>query len=199
MAALDLSKAYNRGDSMVIEDLHAMHTPNWLLAILCSYLSSRSLTLRYQNATSSPPSDLPGGYSAGTWLGGFLFIIKFNGICLRPAIPRPNGNLAIQLKFVDDSNKAASINLKNSLIPDPRTRQFPLTFNERTGMILNPSENVLQFELNRFQQETQQQNLVANRQKTFIMLFNPSKKYTFLPRVSNGTNIRPTLGCQRCP
>ena len=82
MAALNLSKAYNRGDSMVIEDLHAMHTPNWLLAILCSYLSLRSLTLRYQNATSSPPHDLPGGYSAGTWLGGFLFIIKFNGIFL---------------------------------------------------------------------------------------------------------------------
>ena len=45
LAALDLSKAYNRGDSMVIEDLHAMHTPGWLLALLCSYLSSRSLIL----------------------------------------------------------------------------------------------------------------------------------------------------------
>ena len=72
------------------------------------------------------------------------------------------------------------------MIPDPRTRQFPLTFNERTGMILNPNANVLQFELNRFQQETQQQKLVAIRQKTFIMMFDPSKKYSFPPEFYMG-------------
>ena len=94
LAAMDLSKAYNRGDSMVVEDLHAMHTPGWLLALICSYLSSRTMALTYQGATSST-RDMPGGYGAGTWLGGFLFIIKFNGFCLRPAIPRPNGNQAI--------------------------------------------------------------------------------------------------------
>ena len=186
LAALDLSKAYNRWDSMVIEDLHAMHTPNWLLAIICTYLSSRSLILRYQRAQSSPPRHLPGGYSAGTWLGGFLSVIKFNGICLRPAIPRPNGNRAIQLKNIDDSSKAASINLKRSLIPDPQTRQFPLNYNERTRMILNPSENVLQQELVRFQEETQQHNLVTNSKKTFIVLFNPSRKYAFPPEFQIG-------------
>ena len=96
LAALDLSKAYNRGDSLVIEDLHSMNTPGWMLAILCSYLSSRSLVLTYQKTCSSVRS-LPGGYSAGTLMGGLLFIIKFNGICLRQAKPRPNGNRAIQL------------------------------------------------------------------------------------------------------
>ena len=166
---------------MVIEDLHAMHTPGWLLALLCSYLSSRSLTLQYQKEKSFPPRDLPGGYSAGTQLGGFLFIIKFNGICLRPAIPRPNGNRAIQYKFVDDASKAASINLKCSLIPDPKSRQFPLAFSERTQMVLDQRENVLQQELTRFHDETQQSNLLANKSKTFIMLFNFSKKYAFPP------------------
>ena len=191
MAALDLSKAYNRGDSMVIEDLHAMHTPGWLLALLCSYLSSRTLILQYQKVTSSPPRDLPGGYSAGTQLGGFLFIIKLHGICLRPAIPRPNGNRAIQYKFVDDASKAASINLKCSLIPDSKSRQFPLAYYERTQMILNPSENLLQQELSRFHEETQQNNLVANKNKTFIMLFNFSKKYAFPPEFLLGQNESP--------
>ena len=185
LAALDLSKAYNRGDSLVIEDLHAMHTPGWLLAILCSYLSSRSLVLSYQQACSSP-RPLPGGYSAGTLMGGFLFIIKFNGICLRPAIPRPNGNRAIQLKFVDDSSKAASVDLRNSLIPDPKTRQFPLRYTERTQMVLHPDENVLQHELTRFQRETQTQNFVTNKNKTFIMLFNSSRKYAFPPEFTLG-------------
>ena len=188
LAALDLSKAYNRGDSMVIEDLHAMHTPGWLLALLCSYLSSRTLYLRYQNETSSPARNLPGGYSAGTQLGGFLFVIKFNGICMRPPIPRPNGNLAIQLKFVDDASKAASINLKKSLIPDPKSRQFPLSYCQRTRMILDPKENVLQHELTRFNFETQQSNLVANRKKTFVMLVNFSRKYAFPPEFQLGLN-----------
>ena len=172
---------------MVIEDLHAMHTPGWLLAILCSYLSSRTLILQYQKENSAL-RDLPGGYSAGTQLGGFLFIIKFNGICLRPAIPRPNGNRAIQYKFVDDASKAASINLKFSLIPDPKSRQFPLAFNERTQMVLDPRENILQQELTRFHWETQLSNLVANKNKTFIMLFNFSKKYAFPPEFTLGLN-----------
>ena len=69
----DLSKAYNRGSHMlVIEDLHAMHTPKWLLAVLCSYLQSRSMLLKYQNSISSP-RDLPGGFGQGVWLGGILF------------------------------------------------------------------------------------------------------------------------------
>ena len=113
MAALDLSKAYNRGDhTKVLEDLFDMHTPGWLLALLFSYLSDRKLVLKYQKTEASPRA-LPGGFGAGTWMGGFLFIVKFNGICLRPPVPRPiSGNAAIQLKFIDDSTKAATINLK---------------------------------------------------------------------------------------
>jgi hypothetical protein len=185
LATLDLSKAYNRGDSMVIQDLHDMHTPGWLLALLCSYLSSRAMVLRYQGATSSR-RELPGGYGAGTWLGGFLFLIKFNGICLRPTIPRPSGNRAIQLKYVDDATKAASINLKKSLIPDPKTRPFPLNYHERTQMVIDPNENPLQHELDRFQAETTQHNFVTNKKKTFAMLFNNSRKLAFPPEFTMG-------------
>ena len=88
LAALDLSKAYNRGDSLVIEDLHAMHAPGFVVAILCSYLNQRSLSLKYQGSYYKS-KDLPGGFGAGTWMGGILFIVKFNGACMRPPIPRP--------------------------------------------------------------------------------------------------------------
>ena len=95
----DLSKAYNRGShQLVVEDLHAMHQPSWTLALLCSYLGLRSLVLSYGTAKSSSRS-LPGGYGAGTLLGGLLFIVKFNGDCLRPPVPRPiSGNRTMQLK-----------------------------------------------------------------------------------------------------
>ena len=188
MAGLDLSKAYNRGDSLVIEDLHAMHCPGWLLAILCSYLSRRSMVLRYQGASSSP-RDLPGGYGAGTWMGGFLFIIKFNGICLRPPIPRPlSGNKAVQFKFIDDSSKAASINLKVSLIPDSKIRPFPLKYQERTQMMINPEENLLQQELDRFHAECQKNKFVTNEKKSCVMTFNSSRKYAFPSEFTLGSS-----------
>ena len=189
MAALDLSKAYNRGDhTKVIEDLFDMHTPGWLLALLFSYLSNRKLVLKYQKTEASPRA-LPGGFGAGTWMGGFLFIVKFNGICLRPPIPRPiSGNSSIQLKFIDDSSKAATVNLQKSLIPDPETRPLPLQYHERTKMILKPEENILQQELDRFASEVTASNLVINDKKSFVMVCNPSKKYDFPPEFKVGNS-----------
>ena len=173
---------------MVIQDLYDMHVPGWLLAILCSYLSSRTMVLKYQQAISTE-RQLPGGYGAGTWLGGFLFIIKFNGICLRPAIPRPvTGNTVIQLKYIDDASQAASINLKTSLMEDPLTRTFPLNFNERTKMVIKPEENLLQHELSRFVEETSKNKLVVNQKKSLLMNFNFSKKYAFPPEFKLGNS-----------
>ena len=59
-ALVDLSKAFNRVSHMhVIQDLHDMHAPGWILAILFSYLSGRSMTMTFGKATSSPKL-LPG-------------------------------------------------------------------------------------------------------------------------------------------
>jgi hypothetical protein len=53
----DLSKAFNRGShNLVIEDLHAMGVPGWLLALICSYLAGRTLVLNYQGAAAEPRS-----------------------------------------------------------------------------------------------------------------------------------------------
>ena len=47
MAMIDLSKAFNRVDhTLVIEDLHDMHVPGWLLKILISYLTNGSMVLK---------------------------------------------------------------------------------------------------------------------------------------------------------
>ena len=66
VALVDLSKAFNHvSHSMVIEDLYAMHVPPWLLLILISYLSGRSMVLCYKGAKSSP-RDLPGSSPQGS-------------------------------------------------------------------------------------------------------------------------------------
>ena len=183
----DLSKAYNRGSHMlVIEDLHAMHTPNWLLAIICSYLSSRSMLLKYQNKVSSP-RDLPGGFGQGVWLGGILFIIKFNGACLRPPIPRLiSGNRSLQVKYIDDASQAASINLKKSLMQDPQERARPLNKHERTRMILKPEANIVQSELDRFCKFVTENKFVISKKKCYTMVFTRSRNYDFPPEFSLG-------------
>ena len=88
LALVDLNKAFNRvSHLLVIEDLHDMHVPSRLLHILISYLTNRSMTLSYHGSTSSFRS-LPGSSPQGAFLSIFLFIIKFNGVSLRPSIPR---------------------------------------------------------------------------------------------------------------
>ena len=183
----DLSKAYNRGShNLVIEDLHAMHVPNWALSLVYSYLKERSLTLNYLK-TRSESKELPGGFGAGTWLGGVCFIVKFNGACLRPPIPRPfTKNECMQVKFVDDATQIASVDLKNSLVADPVSRPRPLNFHERTEMILSSEENVLLSELQKFHEFAETNKLVIKKKKIYVMKFSRSRNYDFPAEMTIG-------------
>ena len=85
---LDLSKAFNRVDhNLCIQDLFDMKCPSWLLRIVFSYLSERSLIVTYRGATAAPKS-LPAGAPQGTFLGVVIFIVKVNRFLLRPKVPR---------------------------------------------------------------------------------------------------------------
>ena len=163
VALVDLSKAFNRVSlSMVIEDLYAMHVPPWLLLILISYLSGRSMVLRYKGASSSP-RNLPGSSPQGAFLGIFCFIVKYNGAALRPQIPRlmfqnvckkslmkttcPTPSCDKHPKdthciYIDDLSEAEAVRLKQQLVRDPVTRPMPLKYHERTGHIY-PAQNSL--------------------------------------------------------
>ena len=99
-----------------------MHTPSWLLNIIVSYLSNRSMFLTY-NGEQSTLKKLPGGGPQGAFLGGLIFIIKFNGAFLRPPIPRNtigpiSKSKSEKVKYVDDGTLVVSIHLKTSLVPD---------------------------------------------------------------------------------
>ena len=115
--------AYNCGSyQMVVEDLHDMYLQGWTLNLICSYLSKRSCVPIFQREISEEKC-LLGGFVAGTWISGLLFIVKFNGACLRPSIPRNKG---IQLIYIDDFTQAASINLEVSMDADLSERPRPL-------------------------------------------------------------------------
>ena len=139
------------------------------------------MLLKYQTKVSSP-RDLPGGFGQGVWLGGLLFIVKFNGACLRPPIPRPiSRNSSMQVKYIDDASQAASINLKKSLMPDPQERIRPLNSHERTMMVLKPEDNIVQQELDRFHRFVTDNKFVISKKKCYTMVFSRSRSYDFPP------------------
>ena len=193
---IDLSKAFNRVDhALVIQDLYDMHTPAWLLNIVISYLSNRSMYLTYSSAQSSQKM-LPGGGPQGAYLGGLIFIIKYNGAFLRPPIPRHiegqvRKSKSESVKYVDDGTLAVSIDLKNSLTLDPTIRPSPLNFRERTRNILPETCNLLQYFVNDTEQFVSENKMVINKTKTKVMLFNKSRKWDFPPEVkfSDNSNI----------
>jgi hypothetical protein len=195
-ASIDLSKAFNRVDhTLVIQDLYDMHTPSWLLKILISYLSDRSMYLSYNGAQSSLKM-LPGGGPQGAYLGGLVFIIKYNGAFLRPPIPRGiQGPVlkskAEKVKFVDDGTVAVSVNLKTCLVPDPVDRPRPRNYHKRTGHILPAMNNLLQFYVKDTENFVSSNNMTINKQKTKVICFSKSRKWAFPPELhfSDGTPI----------
>ena len=195
-ACVDLSKAFNRVDhTLVIQDLYDMHTPAWLLRLVMSYLSDRSMYLTY-NGEQSTQKMLPGGGPQGAYLGGLIFIIKYNGAFLRPPVPRHIqgpilNSKAEKVKFVDDGTVAVSIDLKACLVPDPVQRARPLNFHERTGHILPEENNLLQHFISDTEQFVSENKMVINKDKTKVISFTKRRKWDFPPEVhfSDGTHI----------
>ena len=198
IALVDLSKAFNRvSHQMVIEDLYDMHVPPWLLLILISYLTQRTMVLSYNGATSSP-RDLSGSSPQGAFLGIFFFVVKYNGASLRPNIPRLMlENCTAKFKtckkpgcikhakdmhalYIDDLSEAEAINLKKQLVDDPSQRPFPLNFHERTQHVL-PAGSILQQNLNRVEIFTETNKMKINENKSKVMIFNKSRNYDFPP------------------
>ena len=181
LALIDLEKAFNRvSHQQVIEDLSDMKVPGWLLLIIISYLTERSMFMRYKGAWSSRKS-LPGSSPQGAFLGILLFIIIFNGALLRPAIPRP---YSLNLKYVDDLSMLAAFNLISCLVPDQKERAMPLTYDERTQQIINPEFNYLQEDLNNLKVFTSSKQLKIKESKTEVMKFNFSKTHDFPPELT---------------
>ena len=174
VAMVDLSKAFNRvSHQMVIEDLNDMHVPAWLLLILISYLTNRSMVLTY-NGAKAAPRPLPGSSPQGAFLGIFFFIVKYNGASLRPKIPRllflkPCSEKRAKCEttsctthkkdthaiYIDDLSEEEAIDLKEQLILDPISRPLALKFYERTGHIFQIENSLLQKQLTRMEDFTQ--------------------------------------------
>ena len=77
MTMVDFSKGFNRvHHAALINELHSLGIPAWILRIVKSYLSNRELRIRYKEGISEPAS-LPGGLGQGTLMGIWMFFSKY--------------------------------------------------------------------------------------------------------------------------
>ena len=58
-----------------------------------------------------------------------------------------------------------------------------ISHHERTGHELPQDRNIIQQEFDKLQSLSRDHGMVINQNKTKVMLFNPSKKFDFLPNI----------------
>ena len=173
-----------------------MGVPNWLLKIVMAFLKDRSMILRYRGESSSSKY-LPGDGPQGTILGMFLFLVLIN--CagfdhedmeknLGSKITKPNQKREAlkktQQKYVDDHTFAEAINIKENVIPcPPEDIIHPLNFHNRTGHLLPPEASIMNSEMEKLCRYTEEHQMEINIRKSKVMLFNPHRRYDFMPDI----------------
>ena len=130
---------------------------------------------------------LPEGGHQGAYLGGLIFIIKYNGAFLRPPVPRNipgpvSKSKSEKVKFVDDGTVAVSIDLKTCLIPDPVDRARPGNYHEWTSHVLPEQNNLLNFYIRDSEQFVSENLMVLNKKKTRLSVLQNLESGIFRPK-----------------
>ena len=162
---------------------------------MISYLSKRKLRVRYKGNISDE-EELYAGTGQGCLLGMwcFLFLINFAGPDqevkqLGRKITQPiNSRTPINVmkkKWIDDLTILTAINLKDhTVVKDEYSMTRPLQYHERTEHLLPRDRNTLQTIVNNLQLYTDKHNMLINKEKTKVSLFNPLKNVDILPEIS---------------
>ena len=189
---VDFSKAFNRQNhNLLVTKLSDMGVPAWLLKIVMAFLSDRNMIVRYKGKQSTPKY-LPGGGPQGTLLGLLLFLVLINDagfdgqtnntgevITTKKNLKAAN---VIHLKYVDDLTLAESINLKDKLVYVPESeRPLPDNFHAKTGHVLPIQESQVLRQLQKTKEYSDKNEMMINKKKTKMMLFNPCRKWDFMP------------------
>ena len=204
-ATVDFSKAFNRmSHNIIVTILSDLNIPTCALRLIISYLTDRSMCIRYHGAVSSDRS-MPGGGPQGTLLIVLLFILQVNHAgdpcsvpaTLAPGVPGPEPNpdevsdpkpcqslgTTENKKYVDDLTLLEVLKLKGFLIPKD-SFIGPLNFHERHNLHLPPVKTILQHNLRDLLSFTEENKMKINLKKTKIIPFNFTKTMDFIPELS---------------
>ena len=132
VALIDYSKGFNRiSHPHLITRFSDWGVPGWILRILCSYMTGRSMTVRYKGKESAE-YPLPGGSAQGCFLGVLSFIVEISDSGMDvPPQPHPNPDtddvhsishpqpaitdVEIRQKYIDDQVQGELLRLELSL------------------------------------------------------------------------------------
>ena len=195
LTAIDISKGFNLLEhNELITRISDMGCPGWLIKILVSYFSGRSLQIRWQTKTSRK-MPLNSGAGQGTLLGLFCFCVMFNEAGPRPS-KEPLGEIMTQIrrnrkpikagkkKWVDDCSLTDPIRLPEKLVLDTRPKIIgPAQFHNRTGHMLPKQQNTMQSELDNLNEYCRLSKLTMNQEKSKSLLFNRARKHDFSPEL----------------
>ena len=196
---VDFSKAFNRQNhNILLTKLCNMGVPGWLLRIVVAFLTDRKMIVRYRGKRSSMKS-LPGGGPQGTLLGLLLFIVLINDVGFEGQENNAGDLITskknmkkmneIHLKYVDDLTLAEAINLPANLVEVP-DRPQPDNFHARTGHALMEGKSRVFEQLLKTQDYAEANDMIINKKKTRLMLFNPCTSKDFMPEVElNGIEL----------
>ena len=195
---IDFSKAFNRQNhNTLIQILSDMNVPSWLLKIVMAFLTDRELILRYKGKSSGRKS-LPGGSPQGTRLGMFLFLILINFAGFESCeleknvgafITKPLSNRKpidkSHMKYIDDLSYVHSLDLKKCLkLNIDKNLPRPLSYHDRTEHYLPEIKSEIQHQVDKLNIFVQEREMTINQDKSKVMLFNTSRTYDFMPRIT---------------
>ena len=193
---IDISKAFNKiNHNVIITILSEMGVPGWLLKIVAGFLTDREMILRYKGGSSSR-KPLPGGSPQGTRLGLLLFLVLINAAGYQDLVKNMGERITVNLgkrkplqythmKYVDDMSMMQSINLKETLIPNPVSNPpRPLAYHDRTQHVFPAGSIALQAEINKLEKYCQENEMSINHKKCKVMMFNPHRAYAATPRLT---------------
>ena len=89
---------------------------------------------------------------------------------------------SLHTKFVDDMTILEAINLEEAVIPNP-DRPLPDQWHARLGQKLDPAKSQVYNQVLEIQQYARNNEMKLNLDKCKFMLFNPTKKYDFIPEL----------------
>ena len=149
--------------------------------------------MRYKQKIG-PEKDIFGGGGQGVPLGLWIFCFMIDRAGPQQT-NQPLGQIITQplnkrqpmdktkKKWVDDFTVLTSINLQDTLVPDPSPVR-PVPYHSRTEHILPDEHNPLQPEIDRIVTYSHERKMVLNPKKTKAMIFNSRRKYDVLPQLS---------------
>ena len=190
---VDFAKAFNRQDhSILVTKLSDMGVPSWLLKIVISFLTDRTMIVRYKGQKSSRKK-LPGGGPQGALLGLLLFLVLVNDVGFENQSNQTGEIITckkrfkqfneLHLKYVDDLTLAESISMKSQLCEiSVNERPQPDTYHERTGHVLIPEQSRVFKQLVETEKYAKDNKMQVNYSKTKLMVFNPGRSRDFHPR-----------------